>query len=125
MTIFDQIGDILFTKKKKCLENIADEGDYSPFMVNRWISMYSPEYCVLINNTINWMHPVLETKMDHYKFAHAVLPKAKWKRIAYVKKKKPEPTEEQQDVAALASTLELSEREVKYLKEQHEHTCRY
>ena len=125
MTIFDQIGDVLFTKKKKCLDNIVDEGDYSPFMVNRWISMYSPEYCVLINNTVNWMHPVLETKTDHYKFIHAVLPKAKWKRINYVKKKKPDDSEQKQDVSALASTLELSEREVKYLQEQHEQACRY
>ena len=125
MTIFDQIGDVLFTKKKKCLENIVDEGDYSPFMINRWISMYSPEFCVLINNTANWMHSVLETKTDHYKFMHAVLPRAKWKRINYVKKKKPDDDDEQQDVSSLATALELSEREVKYLQEQHEHTCRY
>mgnify|MGYP001445719218 CR=1 FL=1 len=26
---------------------------------------------------------------------------------------------------SFASALELSEREVKYLKEQHEHACRY
>lgn len=71
------------------------------------------------------MHQVLETKADHYKFIHAVLPKAKWKRINYVKKKKVEPTEEQQNISVLASTLELSEREVKYLKEQHEQACRH
>lgn len=125
MTIFDQLNDLLFSKKKKCMDNIVDQGEYSPFMINRWISMYSPEYCCLINNTVNWMHPVLDTKVDHYKFLHAVLPRAKWKRINYIKKKKPETKETEQDLSAVASTLELSEREVKYLKEQHEQACRY
>lgn len=125
MTIFDQIGDVLFTKKKKCLDNIVDEGDYSPFMLNRWISMHSPEYCVLINNTVNWLYPVLDIKKDHYNFLHAVLPRASWKRINYVKKKKPDDDEQQQDVSAVAHALELSEREVKYLQEQHEQACRH
>lgn len=120
MTIFDQLNDLLFTKKKKCLDNLIDEGDYSPYMVNRWISMYSSDYCGLINNTINWLFPVLDLKKDHYKFLHGVLPRAKWKRINYIKKVKVDKESESTDIAAIANTMELSTREVKMLEAQHD-----
>lgn len=125
MTIFDQLGDLLFTKKKKCLNNITDEGDYVPFMINRWVSMCSADHCEVINNTVNWLHPILETKTDHYNLLHTVLPRTRWKRINYIKKKKPEESQEQDDIEALARALELSSREVKYLTQQDEQARRH
>ena len=118
MTIFDQLNDILFSKKKKCLSNIDDENEYIPYMINRWVSMHSPEYATVINSTVNWLYPVFETKIDHYNFLHTILPRSKWKRINYIKKIKENPEDKDTNTKLIASSLELSEREVKYYLEQ-------
>ena len=100
------------------MSNIDNESEYVPYMINRWVSMYSPEHATIINSTVNWLHPVFETKVDHYNFLHTVLPKSSWRRINYIKKNKKEDEEEYENLELLASTLELSKREVKYFLEQ-------
>ena len=112
--IFDQLNDLLFTKERKCMDNVDHESDYNPYMINRWISMYSPNLAIVINSTTNWMHGVFETKQQYYQFVSKVLPKVNRKRIHYIKKAKKEPTEQQEDNNKLmAKRLELSEREIK------------
>jgi hypothetical protein len=113
MNIFDYISDILFTKEKN-LSNADDEYEYNQYMVNRWASMYSPRMATIINNTSNWLYPVLEDKSTHYEFLHSILPQVKRKHIPYIKKEKKESTEEDSKVELLAKKLELSKREIKY-----------
>ena len=72
MNIFDYLNDILFTKEKN-LTNADDEYEYNPYMINRWISMYSPHMASIINNTSNWLYPTLGEKSDHYNFLHIYL----------------------------------------------------
>ena len=50
-TIFDYINDVLFHKKGNKLDNIDDYGQYNPYMINRWLSMYSPSVATIINET--------------------------------------------------------------------------
>ena len=115
--IFDQLNDLVFTKERKCMTNIDHESDYSPYMINRWISMYSPDMAIIINNTANWMYTILETKSDHYNFLHTIIPRSYRKRINYIKKKKPDKEEQEEDhnVEMLAKNLELSQREVRIM----------
>lgn len=115
--IFDQLNDLVFTKEHKCMTNIDHESDYSPYMINRWISMYSPDMAHVINNTVNWLYPIFETKSDHYNFLHAVIPRSQRKRINYIKKRKPDKDEDgdEHDVEMLAKNLELSQREVQQM----------
>jgi|APSaa5957512493_1039668.scaffolds.fasta_scaffold225065_2 hypothetical protein len=113
MTIFDILNDILFTKKGKLLQNVDDEAAFNNYMINRWISMYSPNLAIVINSTTNWLYSVFETKQDYYKFINKVIPKVQRKHIAYIKKKKPEETEETENLKLIAKRLELSEREIK------------
>lgn len=113
MTIFDCLNDILFTKRGKLLQNIDDESSFNQYMINRWISMYSPATATLINNTCNWLYSAFETKQQYYRFVSAVIPKLNFKRIHYIKKKKPENTEELENVELLAKRLEISQREIK------------
>ena len=68
MTIFDVLNDILFTKKRKCMNNVDDESTFNQYMTNRWISMYSGNLAVIINNTVNWFGNIFETKRDYYNF---------------------------------------------------------
>lgn len=121
--MFEHLNDILFHKRGDKLDNVDHETDYSPYMINRWVSMYSDETCQLVNATVNWLHPVFETKTEHYKFMTQVLPVYRKRFIQYIKRPKRDdkPDEGEQNVELLADALELSSREVKYLlQQQHE-----
>ena len=114
MTIFDILNDILFTKKGNLLKNVDEESSFNNYMVNRWVSMYSPSLAIVINSTSNWLWSVFETKQDYYKFINTIIPRVSRKRIHYIKKVKPEDKpKEIENVELLAKRLELSQREIK------------
>ncbi len=121
--MFEHLNDILFHKRGNSLGNVDNESDYNQYMINRWVSMYSDETANIVNATVNWMYPVLETKQQHYKFLLKVLPSYHKRYIQYIKKHKNEKqqdSEPETNIELLADTLELSTREVKYLLQQHE-----
>ena len=113
MTIFDILNDILFTKKGNLLQNVDDEAAFNNYMINRWISMYSPNLAVVINNTTNWMHSVFETKQQYYKFISTIIPKVKRRHIPYIKKSKKDDVDGIENLELIAKRLELSQREIK------------
>ena len=82
-------------------------------MINRWVSMYSPNIAEIINHTTNRLFPIFETKKDNYKFLLAVLPKCNFRRIRYIKKVKRD-KEDDAAVQMIAKNLELSKREINY-----------
>lgn len=118
--MFEHLNDILFHKRGDKLDNVDHETDYNPYMINRWVSMYSDETCQVVNATANWLHPVFETKTEHYKFMTQILPVYKKRFIQYIKRSKQDQDvdRDEQNVDLLANGLELSTREVKYLLEQ-------
>lgn len=111
MTIFDILGSILFNKQKSCFKTVDEEGVFSPFIVNRWISMYSPQLAIL-SNKINKYIGIFENKSDLYTLFYNVFPKVKQKRIQYFKKNKVEKKEDDL-VPTIARNLELSQREIR------------
>lgn len=119
MTIFDHLNSILFTKKRNNLQNFEDEKTFSPFMMNRWISMYSEDYAKIINSTSNKFISCF-SKAEFNNFLTTILPKSKFKRISYIKKKKESESldeDEQNKTKLIADALELSQREVRDLLE--------
>lgn len=114
MTIFDFISSTLFTKKETCLNSVDEEGEFSPYMLNRWCSMYSSQVA-LYSNILNKYLSVFENKKDLYHLFLAVLPKVSAKRINYIKKAKEEKKQEDENISLLAKNIELSEREIKQL----------
>ena len=113
-TIFDFINDILFKKRGDLLNNIDAESEYNPYMINRWVSMYSPQMSVLINNTTNRYYSIFSTKKDNYKFLVSFLPKSKPYRISYIKKANKNADSRVRVIEVLAKNLELSKREINY-----------
>jgi hypothetical protein len=111
MTIFDFISSVLFTKEKTCLNSIDEEGDFSPYMLNRWCSMYSKNTATF-SNIINRYLGVFENKKDLYSLFVAVMPNVPSRRISYIKKIKEKNIEENNDIDLLANNLELSKREI-------------
>lgn len=114
-TIFDFLNDILFSKKKEAFKSVDDNKAFSPYLINRWISMYSPEMALVINDLGKYIS-LFDNKIDLYNFFVAVIPKKSRKNISYIKKikdnvkaKKDEP-----DIVTLLSKKhEISKREIK------------
>lgn len=118
MTIFNYINDILFTKKGDLLSNVDSESQYNPYMINRWISMYSPGTAQLINLTSNRLYSVFETKKDNYNFLINIIPRSKFRRINYIKKATKTKTTDDEAIEVLAKNVELSKREIRYYIDQ-------
>lgn len=120
MNIFNYISNILFTKKDRYLKTIDQQSDYQPFLINRWCSMLNKQTCHLINTTSNTIYQVLDSKRDHYKFLHFILPRDKFRRINYIKKNKnsSENKEEDNNISKVAKNLQLSKREINLYIEQ-------
>ena len=89
-TVFDFIEAIIFTKNKDLIQSTDDEKEFSPFMVNRWVSMYSPEMAHVVNETTNRYSGVFDSKKELFDFYVSVLPSVDFKRIKYIKKNKKE-----------------------------------
>lgn len=117
-TIFDYVGAILHTKDRSKFSTIDDEQSFQPFMVNRWISMYSPEMATVVNTTTNKYASLFKSKQDLFNFYVSVYPKLKNKRIAYIKKpKEVKSGEKDESVPLIAQSMEISQREVEMYKE--------
>lgn len=124
MTIFDQLNDILFSKRGECLDNVDDESQFQPYMINRWCSMYSPAMAQIVNSTTNRLYNTFVDKQQFYKFVTGVFPKLSRKRIHYIKKNKPDPEQQPENLKTVARALELSEREIKsYYEHSSQHNA--
>lgn len=110
--IFETINDILYYKQNNQLDNIDNEKEYSGYMVNRWLSMYSDNVAVIVNETTNKFYNNFTTKKEHYTFLCKVLPKSRIKRIEYLKKDKAETKIDDKVVTFLAKNMETSKREI-------------
>jgi len=110
MTIFDYISNILFTKKKFLSNNIDSENDFSPYLVNRWISMYS-EKSAKEANILNQFLGCLN-KEELLILAHNLFTKMPSKKITYFKRKKEEEKKDNEIIKKVACVRELSVREI-------------
>jgi hypothetical protein len=117
--LFDLLNRILHSKRD-VTTNIGEDSVH-PYILNRWISMYSPDMAVLINNTGNWLYNVFgDDHGKYFRFLSCFLPRVKNKRIFYIRKNKKNvdvDDQSDQNVDVLAHGLELSKREIKCLLE--------
>lgn len=88
MNIFDIIDGIAFSKNKNIFTSAETEGEYQPYIVNRWLSMLDPIAARVINLTVNRRNKITDNPQDHYKMLMNVLPKFPKQRIYYIKKPK-------------------------------------
>ncbi len=89
---------------------MQENEDFSPYMIQRWISMYSPEIAYFCNETFNSHYSAFMDKQMWHDGMMTLLPKIKSKQVKYFKKDKKKPSE---DVLNLATRLEISHREAK------------
>lgn len=126
VNIFTFINDILYKKKGDLLNDGDAETVFVPYMMSRWTSMYSSSMAKLINQTFNRLWPAFDNKDMWYKAFVTVLPKSKFKKIAYIKKNK-EAKETKKNsperkllIEYLAKNMEMSKREIKEILDNHD-----
>ena len=107
------MNDLLFKKRGELIDQVNEDVNFNQYMINRWSSMYSPAIAKAINETTNRIGSCFETKRQFYMFFNSLIPKLPFKRLHYIKKKKPEDTENIEHVDLIAKRLELSQREIK------------
>ena len=116
---FFQLQNKLFYSKKTEAGELDAEGEqaFVPFLFNRWLSFYNNNMCVFTNETLNKFSTIFENKQDVYKLYYNIIPRLKWQKIKYIKKKKRE-EEAEINLALIAKNKNISIRELKqYLNE--------
>lgn len=83
--MFEIISDILHKKTGEFIGDNDAMEQFSAYMIQRWISMYSSHPIEFLNSTINISYKVFDDA-EVYKFLLVSLPKYKFKRLNYIKK---------------------------------------
>jgi len=116
-TIFDFLQDIISKKKGNLLDDIDNEIIFQPYMVSRWLSMFSTKSHSLINATTNRLYPIFNRKKDWYKMFLILIPKERFHKIFYIRKTKEkvskESVENDKVIEFLAKNQQISKREIK------------
>ena len=110
---FFQLQNKLFYSKKDKAEDLDAEGDqaFVPFLFNRWLSFYNNDMCVFTNETFNKFSTIFDDKQQAYRLYYYLIPRLKWKKITYIKKKKRE-DEEEVNLELVAKSKNISKREL-------------
>ena len=112
MTIFEIINKLFF-QKKDSFEDLDPESlqSFQPFMVNRWLSFYDKTQAVFVNETINKFTNIFDDKNSLYKLFYFFIPRLRYKKINYIKKKKEAVTEDK-ELGIYAKHKNISKREI-------------
>lgn len=109
--LFDILNWILKSKK-----DLPENTFQSNFILNRWLSMASPEIAQIVNVTGNrWSKNIKDFSMLN--FYHSVLPKFT-KKIQYIKKG--QKNIENENLKMLAENMEISTKDVLFLEKSLE-----
>ena len=111
---FFKLQNKLFYSRKDDAGVLDTEGEqnFIPFLFNRWLSFYNNDMCVFTNETLNKFSTIFENKQDTYNLYYYLIPRLKWKKISYIKKKKKDKDEEI-NLAMVAKNNNISIRELK------------
>ena len=110
---FFQLQNKLFYSKKEKAGELDCEGEqaFVPFLFNRWLSFYNKELPGFVNETLNKFGGIFDDKQEAYKLYYYLIPRLKWKRISYIKKKKKD-KEEIEGLHVIAKNKNISTREI-------------
>ena len=114
---FFQLQNKLFYSKKEDAGylDMEGEGAFVPFLINRWLSFYSKDTPIFVNETLNKFAGVFDDKQATYRLYYNLIPRLKFKRISYIKKVKRQDVDEESEtkIALIARNKNISIREVR------------
>lgn len=112
--MFNHLKSIIETKKP-LEEDLNLDSTFTPFIMQRWLSMYNEDFCVYLNETTNKLYGGLTNKNDWYKLFQSTLPSKPNKYIKYISKSKKTKSINDKYISFVAETLEISKREAEFI----------
>lgn len=121
MNFFQLQNKLFYSDKRKKAEFLDSEGEqaFVPFLMNRWLTMYSKQTVSFVNDTLNKYCGIFDTdKQKTYRLYYNLIPRLKFKRINYIKKKKKdkEKLDETDQFKMIAKNKNISVRELEMYK---------
>jgi 2-polyprenyl-3-methyl-5-hydroxy-6-metoxy-1,4-benzoquinol methylase len=117
--LFDFIKDIVCDKKGDLLNQSDNHAFFNSFLIQRFLSFNSPNFCYILNSTINKKINLLDKKQV-YNFLIAVTPKQTKYFSKYIKNEKNEQVFTENDkkvIDYLSKKNKISKKEViEYIK---------
>ena len=118
MNFFQLQNKLFYSDKNKSAEFLDSEGEqaFVPFLLNRWLTMYSKQTVSFVNDTLNKYCGVFDTdKQKTYRLYYNLIPRLKFKRINYIKKVKKDKAEQEDldQLKLIARNKNISIRELK------------
>ena len=118
MNFFQLQNKLFYSDKSKSAELLDSEGEqaFVPFLLNRWLTMYSKQTVSFVNDTLNKYCGVFDTdKQKTYRLYYNLIPRLKFKRINYIKKVKKDKAEQEDldQLKLIARNKNMSVRELK------------
>jgi|TARA_R110000796_G_scaffold88535_1_gene190421 hypothetical protein len=118
MNFFQLQNKLFYSDKSKSVEFLDSEGEqaFVPFLLNRWLTMYSKQTVSFVNDTLNKYCGVFDTdKQKTYRLYYNLIPRLKFKRINYIKKVKKDKAEQEDldQLKLIARNKNISVRELK------------
>jgi len=108
-TPFDIAKDILFTKE---LDRISPCDECNLYIISKYISYHSPQFCDILNQTYNIYAKCLN-KQQAVDLLKTIFPKTPIKRIDWISRKKEKIEKDNNIIAYLAKNMELSVKEIR------------
>ena len=118
MNFFQLQNKLFYSDKSKSAEFLDSEGEqaFVPFLLNRWLTMYSKQTVSFVNDTLNKYCGVFDTdKQKTYRLYYNLIPRLKFKRINYIKKVKKDKAEQEDldQLKLIPRNKNISVRELK------------
>jgi len=117
MNFFQLQNKLFYSDKRKKAEYLDSEGEqaFVPFLINRWLTMYSKDTVSFTNETLNKYCGIFDTdKQKTFRLYYNLIPRLKFKRISYIKKKKKDKDklDETDQLKMIARNKHISVREL-------------
>lgn len=115
MNFFQLLSCLFYNKKSLKDPNLNSETlqGFVPYMINRWLSFYDRGKAVFVNETLNKYSYLFDDKNEMFKLYYNLIPESRFKKIAYIKKKKEDKEKEIDHIEVVARNNYISTREVK------------
>lgn len=94
MTFFEVLSNTFHTKKVNELDQ-EGLGFFNGYMISRWLSFYSDNQCIFVNETLNKFGYIFQDKQQQYRLFFNLIPRLRFKKIQYIKKKKEQQEKEE------------------------------
>lgn len=116
--MFNYVNEILYKQKESNFNNVDEDKEFQPFLIQRWCTMHSTPVAELINMSSNRYWSTYTSNKEWFIALKSTIPACKFKRLNYLKKNKKVALKNKDNLNKIANNLEISSRELNLYIEQ-------